>query len=134
MLWKEIKTNFSLLGISVGLKTRIHDEAFIGLGCEIDGSVKIEERASVNPCQIGSHSRIRYGATVSTRCWIGENVEIGSYAIIGPRTTIEDGCRIGKNVIIGSDCIIKSNARIKAGARICQKTIIGSGEIVKESR
>lgn len=144
--------------VRIGPNCQIYPWALIYEGATVSESSQIHERCMVGSCtQIGSESRLMYGAQVhdnvivGNECvitgFIGDNCVIGSgSSIFGSLvhrynnpgianwdTTDEEGPTIGNEVIVGWGAVIVGPVTIGDGASIAPNAVV-SQDVVAGSR
>jgi gamma-carbonic anhydrase len=135
-------------GVSIitlnGHTPRIHDTAFIALGCRIIGDVEIGEgasvwyncviRADVNAIRIGARSNIQDASVIHCDAAPGFPTIIGEDCLIGHMAMLH-GCTLhdrgftGLGTIVMDGCVIESDAMLAAGAMLTPGKTIPSGQM-----
>lgn len=116
-----------------GARPVIHPSAYVALGADVIGRVRLGKdasiwfgcvlRADVNRIDIGEGTNIQDGSIVHVDddhpCLIAHHVHVGHHVNL-------HGCRVETGALIGIGAIILSGAHIGPGA------IIGAGSVVLE--
>lgn len=104
------------IALNIGLKANA-DGNFIGDGCSIDTSAKLEA-----PVVIGANTQIGANAVVSKMSVIGENCVVGANATI-VHSILWDGAKIGDNTHLERS-IVGYNAEISSSAGVFDAVIV----------
>ncbi len=103
----------------------IRRNVWVGEGCEIDDSVRIE-----SPVVIGKNNKIGKDTVIGKYTVIGDNNVTGSGCIIH-KAVIWDNCAIGGNVEV-SGSVICNRVFIKDGCAMSEYSVIGDNTVIRE--
>jgi len=105
---------FSGLGALTPNVPRAGENLWIGAGCAIHPTARIEAPAIIGPrCVIGADARISNGCVLGERCVIGESANV-SHSILWARSQVLPDTHLVR-CVVGFDCHVSSNAAIFDG-------------------
>lgn len=112
----------------------IAPHVIVGPNCVIEAGVTIGEKSIIQGavrigkgCDIGFGCIIKWGAVLTERVWVGDNVLIGPYAVLlgGKADRTEE-----HGIAVCNDSYIGAGAKIAAGIKIKKPCIIGVNAFV----
>lgn len=122
---------------------QIHPTAFVALGAQVIGDVRLAEsssiwynavlRGDINYIEIGERSNIQDGCVIHLEndrpCIVGPDVTVGHRAVLHG-CTLEQGCLIGMGAIVLNGAIVKRGAVVAAGAVVKEGMIVPENTLV----
>lgn len=132
--------------LTPGVKTSVHESAFLAPGCFVLGSVDLGAESSIwfgavlrgdiNRIIIGAQSNVQDGSVLHVSddfaCIVGKRVTVGHRAVVHA-CTIGDEVLIGMGAIILDGAVIGARSIVAAGALVTKGMIVPDGSLVMGS-